>query len=85
MRILISTLKVLFISLIVFWFIMVFVDYYKGINKKDAVFCIKEKTKEYHDGSVYICTGLGYKLYRYERKSINAVEFGPFFIKERKK
>lgn len=35
----------------------------------------------------YECKGLGYKVYRYNRTDTNppfkAVEFGPFFIKER--
>lgn len=29
-----------------------------------------------------VCTGLGYKVYRYHRE-FSAIEFGPFFIKER--
>lgn len=43
---------------------------------------------DYEDYSyTYECKGLGYKLYRYYRTDTNppfkAVEFGPFFIKER--
>ncbi|MCI8394542.1 MAG: hypothetical protein HFH86_03565 [Bacilli bacterium] len=30
----------------------------------------------------YECLGLGYKFYRY-RREFKAIEFGPFFIKER--
>lgn len=30
----------------------------------------------------YQCVGLGYKFYRYNRE-FKAIEFGPFFIKER--
>ncbi len=30
----------------------------------------------------YQCTGLGYKFFRYKRE-FNAIEFGPFFTKER--
>ncbi len=36
------------------------------------------------DNTLYtsVCTGLGYKVYRYHRE-FNAIEFGPFFIEER--
>jgi hypothetical protein len=44
--------------------------------------------KDYENYSfTYECKGLGYKVYRYNRTDTNppfkAVEFGPFFIKER--
>lgn len=38
-----------------------------------------EKSEMLH---TYQCTGLGYKFFRYKRE-FNAIEFGPFFTKER--
>lgn len=53
------------------------------VNKgEEPSFCLKEETHEYDDGSVYECTGLGYKIYNYDRTSVGTgYEFGPFFKK----
>lgn len=83
MKIFVNILKTLTILLVIVWIGIIFIDYFKFQGGVDPVFCIKEETKNYSDGTVYSCTGLGYKLFRYERKSISAIEFGPFFIQER--
>ena len=82
-RIVENITKVLLIMLFVGWVTIIFVDYFRNVDEKDPIFCIKEITKKYSDGEVYICTGLGYKAFRYERKSINGAAFGPFFTKEK--
>lgn len=77
-------IKVAILALVIIWIIIFFIDYFRARQSKDPIFCISEQTKEYEDGNVYSCTGLGYKMYRYNRNSIDAsIEFGPFFIKER--
>ncbi len=77
-------LKLILLTLVIVWIIMFFIDYFRARQSKDLIFCISEKVTEYDDGKVYSCTGLGYKMYRYDRTSINTdLEFGPFFIKER--
>lgn len=76
-------LKILVLILFIAWILIVFIDYFKTRNEEMPVFCIKETTYDYDDGSTYECIGLGYKMYKYERESINATEFGPFFIKQR--
>lgn len=48
--------------------------------------CSKETPVErrslcYDDGKTTECVGLGYNIYNYERKSITAVQFSPFFTK----
>lgn len=78
-----NIIKVLIILLLVGWVTLVFVDYFRNANEKGPLFCLKKTEKTYPDGKVYICHGLGYKSIRYDRKSMNAMEFGPFFIKER--
>ena len=75
--------KILLVIILALWIVVVFVDYFRNSDGKDPRFCIKTEVKKYSDGEVYICTGLGYKAYRYERKSIGGTAFGPFFIKER--
>ena len=74
--------KIILIALIVSWVTVVFVDYFRNMDSKDPIFCLKKEVKKYEDGEVYICTGLGYKAFRYERKSLHGTGFGPFFTKE---
>ena len=77
-------IKVVILALIIIWIIIFFIDYFRARQSKEPIFCLSEQTKEYEDGTVYSCTGLGYKMYKYDRSSIDAsVEFGPFFIQER--
>lgn len=66
------------------WVIIVLIDYYNASKNEDPNFCISKETKEYADGSVNVCTGLGYKVYRYNRESYTAIEFGPFWLEEKK-
>ena len=79
-------IKIVVLALIIAWIVCFFIDYFRARQSKTPVFCIKEETKKYDDGTVYSCTGLGYKMYRYDRSSVATdLEFGPFFIKERTK
>ncbi len=79
-------LKIILLAVVIVWIICFFIDYFRARQSKDPLFCIVEKTKEYDDGTVYSCTGLGYKMYRYNRSSVSTnLEFGPFFIRERTK
>ncbi len=79
-------IKILILAFVIVWIICFFIDYFRARQSKDLLFCVKEVTKEYDDGTVYSCTGLGYKMYKYNRSSIATdLEFGPFFIKERTK
>ncbi len=84
-KIAIIVLKVLVLLALLGWVIMVFTDYFRVTKGNDPLFCVSKVTKEYPDGSNYICTGLGYKMIRYNRRCMQpATEFGPFIIKERK-
>ena len=79
-------IKVAILSVIIIWVICFFIDYARARQSKELLFCIKEDIKEYEDGTVYSCTGLGYKMYKYQRASIPVtIQFGPFFMKERTK
>lgn len=72
---------------IIFWgviivlaFVWVF-DFIQVKNDKEPKFCISNKTHTYEDGTVEECTGLGYKVYNYNRTSLNYdVQFSPFFV-----
>ena len=58
-------------------------DFYNVTNEKEPQFCLKEEIIEYADGHVDVCTGLGYKVHKYDRASYKAIEFGPFWSKVR--
>ena len=62
---------------------MVIIDYFNAKREKEIIFCIKKETINYKDGYTNICTGLGYKVIDYNRESINAIVFGPFYINEK--
>jgi len=42
-----------------------------------------ETFSEYGTGTVNYCYGLGYKVINYDRSNYNAIEFGPFWSKNR--
>ena len=75
---------------VVFWVVICVLaivwltDFIKIQNDKEPVFCLAKKTHEFEDGTVEECTGLGYKIYDYNRDSIDAHQFGPLFIKMKK-
>lgn len=76
---------------IIFW-IVVFgamacwiIDYIKVRDDETPMFCISKKEHTFDDGKVQECIGLGYKVYTYDRSSMNkGNEFVPFFVKMRK-
>lgn len=65
------------------WMAMCLYDFYRVHTEKEPVFCLKKETTKYEDGNVDSCLGLGYKVYNYKRSSFRAIEFGPFWSKDR--
>lgn len=66
------------------WMAIVLVDYFQVRNEKEPKFCwFNDKTTQYENGTVEECTGLGYKVINYNREDFKAIEFGPFWIKDR--
>ncbi|MBO5375519.1 MAG: hypothetical protein J6A52_01550 [Bacilli bacterium] len=66
------------------WMALVLVDYFKVRDEKDPIFCwFNNHTTTYENGTVTECTGLGYKVIRYNREDFKAIEFGPFWISDR--
>ena len=69
--------------IVIGWIAIIGFDYYQVSTKNDPKLCIKEEVKEYPDGNMYICTGLGYKAYISSRESVRVEYlFGPFWTKE---
>lgn len=72
------------ITIIVIAWISIFVyDYIMVSQKKSPKFCIKEETREYSNGTTYVCTGVGYKYINHNRSNYKAIQFGGFWIKEK--
>lgn len=72
--------------LLIVWMSLVLLDFVNIKNNKDPKYCwFNKRVTEYSDGSVTECSGIGYKVIKYERSSYNAIEFGPFWIKDRTK
>ena len=65
------------------WMAICLVDFYQTHQEKEPMFCLKKEVTKYDDGNVRSCLGLGYKVYHYNRKSFKAIEFGPFWSKDR--
>ena len=73
---------ILWIVLLV-WMAICLVDFYNTHQEKEPMFCLKKEVTKYDDGQVRSCLGLGYKVFHYERSSFRAIEFGPFWSKDR--
>lgn len=72
--------NILILILFISWIYIIFSDLSRVKNDEKAKFCIKNTIYDYVDGSVEECTGLGYKVYYYDRPSVNVkTEFGPFW------
>ena len=59
-------------------------DFFRIKSDKKPMFCLANKTHKFEDGTVEECKGLGYKVYNYNRESLEGFEFGSFFAKIRK-
>ena len=55
-------------------------DYSKVSQGFSPKLCLKEETFTYEDGNATKCTGLGYNVFNYERKSNTGVKFLPFWV-----
>lgn len=82
-KILSKVFNILITILLIGWITVLLIDYANVSKGKDAKFCINNAIKDYTDGSVEICTGLGYKVYKYDRQGYRAIEFGPFWMEEK--
>lgn len=80
-----NTISTVLWVLIIIWMCTCLYDFFNVKSERDPKFCINKGTNTYEDGNVNWCLGVGYKVYQYNRKSINAIEFGPFWSKERNK
>ena len=78
-----TIIKISVAILIIGWIIVLFTDFLRVRAEKEPLFCLSKKENKYDDGTNTICTGIGYKVIKYNRECLSASEFGPFFIKEK--
>ncbi len=73
----------LLVTVVVVWIGLILVEYFRYQDNEPMLVVLKEETRAYDDGHVYVYWGLGYKSITYERTSIYGKEFGHLFIKVR--
>ena len=78
-----KVMNVILWIVLLLWMAIVLIDFYNVNKKNDPLFCLDKGTTEYKDGNVEWCLGAGYKIYRYKRDCYTAIEFGPFWSKDR--
>ena len=85
MKKIIKIIEILVLILLIGWLAIFLFDFFNVKNEENPQFCIKKDTKVYEDNKkTEICTGLGYKVYKYyENDELTATEFGPFFIEDK--
>ena len=65
------------------WAAVCITDFVQVQREEKTVFCRTFEEEKYDDGVVRSCTGLGYKVFYYERSCYKAFEFGAFWSKDR--
>ena len=69
-------------GLLIFWMGMCVTDFIRTKQDNKPVFTFAKKTTLYVDGEVTRYTGLGYRVYVYERDSYRHVSFGPIWAQD---
>lgn len=64
------------------WMAICITDYIQVQREEEVLFCLSKETVKYDDGNVYICHGLGYKVYSYDRDCFQALQYGAFWTKD---
>ena len=77
-------INLILILILIFWLSLILTDYLRTVNSKDPLFCyFNKKDIEYENGKVEECTGLGYKVIKYDLDENKRYELGPFWISNR--
>lgn len=86
MKVFKKVVSVLFTLLIISWIGIGVYDFLKCGQKDDSgnvqkpLIVLSKKVHTYDDGSVTEYISLGYKYIEYNRSSLRAYEFGPFWV-----
>lgn len=85
MKVLKKIISLIFTILFFGWIALIIYESYSVTKGNEPKFCIKKLEHKYDDGITQECIGLGYKVFKYNRSSIDVqVQFGPFWIEEKK-
>lgn len=67
------------LGLTTIWLIIFLVDFFGTKSGKAPKFCVAHEIRDYTDGAIEVCYGMGYKYIEYNRESKKGTEFGPFW------
>ena len=85
MKVVKKVISIIFMVVFISWLLLIIYESYMVTRGEQPKFCIRTEEHKYEDGVTTECLGLGYKVYMYDRSSIDVqVEFGPFWINEKK-
>lgn len=85
MKVVKKVISIIFMVVFISWLLLIIYESYMVTRGEQPKFCINTEEHKYEDGVTTECLGLGYKVYMYDRNSIDVqVEFGPFWINEKK-
>ncbi len=85
MKVVKKIISVIFTVVFICWLLLIIYESYTVSKGEQPKFCIKTEEHKYDDGVTTECLGLGYKVYTYNRSSIDIqIQFGPFWISEKK-
>ena len=89
MKVVIKIFSILVTFVLVLWVALAVFDFVRCGHKDEngnvqkPLIVIKTNTYNYDDGSATEYMSLGYKYVEYNRNSLRAYEFGPFWLKVR--
>ena len=69
--------------ILLLWMAACLTDFYRTNKEQKPLFTFKYETTKYEDGTVDTYTGLGYKIFHYNRATFKGLEYGPFWSKDR--
>ena len=62
------------------WMAICTIDFILVRTERDTIMTFINERIEYDDGYVLKRTGLGYRVYQYNRESYRGIDFGPFWL-----
>lgn len=68
-------------AILFIWMAFCVTDFILVKTNNKPIFCAFDKVKEYDDGKVTTCYGLGYKVLDYDRQKFSALDFAPLWRK----
>jgi len=78
-----KTLNIFIWTIIFAWMAICLTDFFLARTERRPIFALNRTVISYEDGNVYRYTGLGYRVFYYQREIYKGIDFGPFWTSER--